>query len=92
MSTHNNGLGATVSEATTEHHGLETEKDLASLEVGELSDSEARHTLDQFGDEPPTGKWELWSWWSFYFANNSAGTLSYAPLSTYCPHRHRYPN
>lgn len=36
--------------------------------------------------EPPTGKWELISWYGYYFANNSAGTLSYAPLSMIPPY------
>ena len=31
--------------------------------------------------EPITSRWELWSWYAYYFGNNSAGTLSYAPLS-----------
>jgi hypothetical protein len=31
--------------------------------------------------EPVTTQWELWSWYAYYFGNNSAGTLSYAPLS-----------
>lgn len=56
-------------------------KDQAKLEIGELSAFELHQNTNQFGDEQPTGKWELWSWWGFYFANNSAGTLSYAPLS-----------
>lgn len=31
--------------------------------------------------EPKTSRWELWSWYGYAFGNNSAGTLSYAPLS-----------
>ena len=31
--------------------------------------------------EPLTSRWELWAWYGYAFGNNSAGTLSYAPLS-----------
>ena len=36
-------------------------------------------------DEPPTTRLELWSWYAYYFGNNSAGPLSYAPLSELLP-------
>lgn len=35
--------------------------------------------------EPITTRWELWAWYAYYFGNNSAGTLSYAPLSMFLP-------
>lgn len=35
------------------------------------------------GTPPITSRWELWAWYAYAFGNNSAGPLSYAPLSTY---------
>ncbi|OAP60509.1 hypothetical protein AYL99_05511 [Fonsecaea erecta] len=31
-------------------------------------------------EEPVTTRLELWSWYAYYFGNNSAGPLAYAPL------------
>lgn len=35
------------------------------------------------GTPPVTSRWELWAWYAYAFGNNSAGPLSYAPLSIY---------
>ncbi|EFX05301.1 autophagy protein [Grosmannia clavigera kw1407] len=57
------------------------EKDPHVVEVGELTVSaRARELVAELDSELPTGRWELWAWYGYYFANNSAGTLSYAPL------------
>lgn len=59
---------------------MSQDKDATYLGVDEGStfDSVANH-----GDaEPVTSKRELWAWYFYSFGNNSAGTLSYAPLST----------
>ena len=54
------------------------EKDVAeiSTEVVSIGLGEAISS-----DEPATTRLELWSWYAYYFGNNSAGPLSYAPLS-----------
>jgi hypothetical protein len=41
---------------------------------------------DENVTEPVTTRSELCSWYFYYFGNNSAGTLSYAPLSLRNPH------
>lgn len=48
----------------------------------QVFDISERHNSGTAEDEPVTGRLELWSWYGYYFGNNSAGTLSYAPLST----------
>jgi hypothetical protein len=54
-------------------------------EASELGTQEAAPSSDggaiNENPEPITTRWELWSWYAFAFGNNSAGTLSYAPLS-----------
>ncbi|CAK7216173.1 hypothetical protein SCUCBS95973_002719 [Sporothrix curviconia] len=52
---------------------------LEAAAVTSPSSATVAHAIE-LNKEPPTGKWELISWYGFYFANNSAGTLSYAPL------------
>lgn len=41
-------------------------------------------SFEQNGEpEIVTTRSELWAWYAYYFGNNSAGTLSYAPLSKF---------
>ena len=49
----------------------EVVEEAAHIGLGEIVSSE----------EPVTSRLELWSWYAYYFGNNSAGPLSYAPLS-----------
>lgn len=66
-------------------HTVITTKDNNGIDVEEYGE---KHTpqypsldLREHEPEPPTTRWELWAWYGYYFGNNSAGTLSYAPLS-----------
>lgn len=57
------------------------------LKLNDIVDVEEKggenKSLDHDEEEPEivTTRWELWAWYAYYFGNNSAGTLSYAPLS-----------
>lgn len=53
-------------------------KHLSETEVIDVGKAEA---LSPANEEPVTTRFELWAWYGYYFGNNSAGTLSYAPLS-----------
>lgn len=52
-----------------EKEAIDDSAEIVPVEVGEIV------------SEPPTTRLELWSWYAYYFGNNSAGPLSYAPLS-----------
>lgn len=52
---------------------------ILTLEEGAVSEN----TVNNERLEPVTSRWELWSWYLYSFGNNSAGTLSYAPLSMF---------
>lgn len=60
------------------HHTSDI-KEKGNIDVEE-SKSANSHIEDE-EPEPVTTRWELWAWYAYYFGNNSAGTLSYAPLS-----------
>jgi hypothetical protein len=56
------------------------------LKLDEIIDVEEKGSAknDPVNESEPelvTTRWELWAWYAYYFGNNSAGTLSYAPLS-----------
>lgn len=56
-------------------------------EIGEKNspNSSSINSRGQEEPEPVTTRMELWAWYFYYFGNNSAGTLSYAPLSEFRP-------
>lgn len=58
-------------------------RDVKDVQGDETVDVEARSVKNADSDnpEPMTTRWELWAWYTYYFGNNSTGTLSYAPLS-----------
>ncbi|KAH8897438.1 autophagy protein [Thozetella sp. PMI_491] len=53
------------------------EKQASQTDIVDVSKAES---LTPANDEPVTSRLELWAWYGYYFGNNSAGTLSYAPL------------
>ncbi len=57
--------------------------DVKEKDVAEISAEAVSIGLGEVisSDEPATTRLELWSWYAYYFGNNSAGPLSYAPLS-----------
>ena len=55
-------------------------KDVKSENV-DVESKSVKGVVDLGPPEPVTTQWELWAWYAYYFGNNSAGTLSYAPLS-----------
>lgn len=62
--------------------GLLAEKDVKQMESSDLAvDDSLKGEVLETGNEPITTRRELWSWYAYYFGNNSAGPLSYAPLS-----------
>ncbi|KAH8655436.1 autophagy protein [Xylariales sp. PMI_506] len=74
------GADAAALDLELKSHAL---KDPVVLESGKGSTgsfSGAEETVESIDVEPVTTKWEIWAWWLYYFGNNSAGTLSYAPL------------
>jgi hypothetical protein len=57
--------------------------DIKEKDIAEISAEAVSIGLGEAisSDEPVTTRLELWSWYAYYFGNNSAGPLSYAPLS-----------
>jgi hypothetical protein len=76
--------GAIVGDTTVgelELYSLDV-KFFKSNEVVDVEDQVLKtENAEEENAEPVTTRWELWSWYAYYFGNNSAGTLSYAPLS-----------
>jgi hypothetical protein len=67
-------------------HSVSTTKDNNQIDVEEFGEKNSPNdssvnSREQEQPEPPTTRLELWAWYAYYFGNNSAGTLSYAPLS-----------
>lgn len=65
---------------------VSTTKDNNVIDVEEFGEknspnSSSINSRAQEEPEPVTTRMELWAWYFYYFGNNSAGTLSYAPLS-----------
>jgi hypothetical protein len=60
--------------------------DIKEKDIAEISAEAVSIGLGEAisSDEEVTTRLELWSWYAYYFGNNSAGPLSYAPLSE-CP-------
>ncbi|KAF3395455.1 Autophagy-related protein 22 [Talaromyces pinophilus] len=64
---------------------VSTAKDNNVIDVEEIGqknspNSSSINSRGQEEPEPVTTRMELWAWYFYYFGNNSAGTLSYAPL------------
>ncbi|KAH6666730.1 autophagy protein [Halenospora varia] len=76
-------MGAVSSDTTVVELELSAHKakdfkinDIITVEEGKSE----KERVDEGAAEPTTTRWELWAWYAYYFGNNSAGTLSYAPL------------
>lgn len=78
------GLGEIVGQSQFYAKGSLDIKDHTQLDIQEgAGSSDGQETINN--SEPKTTRWELWSWYGYAFGNNSAGTLSYAPLSMVPP-------
>lgn len=75
------GTGAdhVIGELELSVHYTSDIKEKTCIDVEE--NKSANSHVDDEEPEPVTTRWELWAWYAYYFGNNSAGTLSYAPLS-----------
>lgn len=59
--------------------------DVKEVKNVDIKSKSVKGEIDLGTPEPVTTRWELWAWYAYYFGNNSAGTLSYAPLSMIPP-------
>jgi hypothetical protein len=67
-------------------HAIELDsqvKDIKDKDLAEVLEEAVPIGLGEIvsPDEPATTRLELWSWYAYYFGNNSAGPLVYSPLS-----------
>lgn len=79
-------MAATGGDVAVGELGLQTHV-VGDFKLNDIADVEEKSSSkdDHVGEGEPelvTTRWELWAWYAYYFGNNSAGTLSYAPLST----------
>jgi hypothetical protein len=79
------GADAAAVDLELRTHITNEDGDIKNISQAEVTDIGKAEEFSPADSEPVTSRFELWAWYGYYFGNNSAGTLSYAPLSMLLP-------